>query len=200
MIAIVDYGMGNLRSVQKAFEYLGFEATITRSEHVLQHADKILLPGVGAFEHAMRELKRHGLDERINYEVAKGKPLLGICLGMQLLFDVSYENGVHNGLGILPGEIVRIPAPRVKVPQVGWNSLKISKREPLFAGLPEEPYVYFVHSYYLQTKANVVSATTFYGDELAVAAQRDNVFALQFHPEKSGDIGLQILKNFGGLK
>lgn len=198
MIAIVDYGMGNLRSVEKALLFLGFEARITDSPEVLSKADKIILPGVGAFAHAMNALREKGLDLKIKEEARLGKPMLGICLGMQLFFDKSYENGEFAGLGILPGEIVRLPI-GVKAPHVGWNSLDIIKREPLFSGLSENPFVYFVHSYYLKTDAPIVSATTFYGGDIQVAAQKGNVFALQFHPEKSGDEGLAILKNFGRL-
>lgn len=198
MIAVIDYGMGNLRSVQKAFEFLGFEAVITDSAEVIEKADKIILPGVGAFCDAISTLRKKNLDVEIKKAVNENKPLLGICLGMQLMFDKSYENGEHKGLGILPGEIIKLNS-NEKIPQIGWNSLDILKREPLFEGLPENPYVYFVHSYHLRTSEPVVSANCFYGIEIQVAAQRDNVFALQFHPEKSGDIGLKILKNFGGL-
>ena len=198
MIAIVDYGMGNLRSVEKALIFLGFEAKITDSPHELARAEKIILPGVGAFSHAMNALREKGLDTKIKEEARGGKPMLGICLGMQLFFDKSYENGEFKGLGLLPGEIVRLPA-GVKAPHVGWNSLDIKQREPLFTGLYENPFVYFVHSYHLKTDAPVVSATSFYGEDIQVAAQKGNIFALQFHPEKSGDEGLAILKNFGRL-
>ena len=198
MIAIVDYGMGNLRSVEKALIFLGFEAKITDSPHELARAEKIILPGVGAFSHAMNALREKGLDTKIKEEARGGKPMLGICLGMQLFFDKSYENGEFKGLGLLPGEIVRLPA-GVKAPHVGWNSLDIKQREPLFTGLSENPFVYFVHSYHLKTDAPVVSATSFYGEDIQVAAQKGNIFALQFHPEKSGDEGLAILKNFGRL-
>ncbi len=199
MIAIVDYGLGNLRSVQKALEYVGQKAVVTGRADEIRKADKIVLPGVGAFAHAIETLRNKGLDKELSAAALEDKPLLGICLGMQLLFDRSYENGTYKGLSLLPGEIVRIPANGVKIPQVGWNSLKITKKSPLFDGLPEDPYVYFVHSYYLQTSADIVSATTFYGEELNVSAQRGNIYALQFHPEKSGDVGLHILKNFGGI-
>ena len=198
MIGIVDYGMGNLRSVQKALEYVGCPAFISGDATRLARADKLVLPGVGAFRDAIATLRETGLDELIVRAVQAGTPTLGICLGMQLLFDVSYENGEYQGLGLLPGRIVRLPD-TVKVPHIGWNSLRILQREPLFAGLPEEPYVYFVHSYYLKTEAPVVSAVCDYGTVVQAAAQRDNLFAVQFHPEKSGDVGLRILKNFGGL-
>lgn len=198
MIAIIDYGMGNLRSVQKAFEFLGYEAVITEKPEIIQKADKVILPGVGAFADAIKTIKEKQIDIEIKKAVEEKKPLLGICLGMQLLFEKSYEYGEHIGLGLLQGEIVKLPD-TVKIPHMGWNSLHILKEFPLFSGLPEEPYVYFVHSYYLQTKADIVSAATVYGNEIQVAAQKDNIFALQFHPEKSGTIGLKILKNFGGL-
>lgn len=198
MIAIIDYGMGNLRSVQKAFEYLGNHAVITDDVSVIQNADKVVLPGVGAFRDAMETITQKGIDRVIYDIVDSKKPLLGICLGMQMFFDKSYEYGEHKGLGILQGEIKLLPN-TVKIPHMGWNSLHIQKKSPLFEGLPEQPYVYFVHSYYLETNADIVSATTYYGKEIQVAAQKENVFALQFHPEKSGDIGLKILENFGRL-
>ena len=195
MIAIIDYGMGNLRSVQKAFEYLGNHAVITDDVSVIQKADKVVLPGVGAFQDAMKTITQKGIDKVLYDIVDSKKPLLGICLGMQMFFDKSYEYGEHKGLGILQGEIKLLPN-TVKIPHMGWNSLYIQKRSPLFEGLPEQPYVYFVHSYHLETNADIVSATTYYGKQIQVAAQKENVFALQFHPEKSGDIGLQMLRNF----
>lgn len=198
MIAVIDYGMGNLRSVQKAFEYLGMEAIITQDVNVIQKADKVVLPGVGAFQDAMETIKQKGIDKAIYYIVEQEKPLLGICLGMQMFFEKSYEYGEHEGLGLLQGEIKRLPD-GVKIPHMGWNSLDIKMRSPLFEGLPEQPYVYFVHSYHLQTEANIVSATTYYGKEIQIAAQKQNIFALQFHPEKSGDVGLKILQNFGRI-
>jgi glutamine amidotransferase len=198
MIAIIDYGMGNLRSVQKAFEFLGFEAVITDDVNVIEKADKVVLPGVGAFCDAIKTIREKGIDKVLEKVVQNKTPLLGICLGMQMMFDKSYENGEYEGLGLIPGEIVRLPETE-KIPQIGWNNLNIKMRSPLFEGIGEEPYVYFVHSYYLETKAPVVSATCFYGKEIAVAAQKDNIFALQFHPEKSGNTGLRILENFGRL-
>ena len=198
MIAIIDYGMGNLRSVQKAFEYLGYKAVITQQPSEIQKADKVVLPGVGAFRDAMQTIKQKGIDKVLYDVVEQKKPLLGICLGMQMFFEKSYEYGEHKGLGILQGEIVKLPE-NVKIPHMGWNSLNIKKKSPLFEGLSEEPYVYFVHSYHLNTEADIVSATTYYGKEIQVAAQKENVFALQFHPEKSGDVGLNILQNFGRL-
>ncbi len=198
MIAIIDYGMGNLRSVQKAFEYLGNHAVITDDVSVIQKADKVVLPGVGAFQDAMKTITQKGIDKVLYDIVDSKKPLLGICLGMQMFFDKSYEYGEHKGLGILQGEIKLLPN-TVKIPHMGWNSLDIQKRSPLFEGLPEQPYVYFVHSYHLETNADIISATTYYGKQIQVAAQKENVFALQFHPEKSGDIGLKILENFGRI-
>lgn len=198
MIAIIDYGMGNLRSVQKAFEFLGFEAVVTDDTEVMERADKLVLPGVGAFSDAIDTIRAKGFDKVIYRAVEQNKPFLGICLGMQMIFDKSYEYGEYKGLGLIKGEIKLLPD-NVKKPHIGWNDLNIKMRSPLFDGLPEKPYVYFVHSYYLETDAPVVSATTYYGKEIQVAVQKDNIFALQFHPEKSGDVGLQILKNFGGL-
>lgn len=198
MIAIIDYGMGNLRSVQKAFEFVGHNAVVTDDINVIRRAEKVVLPGVGAFGDAIKTLREKQIDKEIYNIVKEDKPFLGICLGMQLMFDKSYEHGEYQGLGIMPGEIVRLPE-TVKIPQIGWNNLDIKMRSPLFDNLPESPYVYFVHSFHLETSAPVVSATTFYGKEIQVAAQKGNTFALQFHPEKSGDIGLEILKNFGGL-
>ena len=198
MIAVIDYGMGNLRSVQKAFEYLGYKAVITQQPSEIQKADKVVLPGVGAFRDAMQTIKQKGIDKVLYDVVEQKKPLLGICLGMQMFFEKSYEYGEHKGLGILQGEIVKLPE-NVKIPHMGWNSLNIKKKNPLFEGLSQEPYVYFVHSYHVNTEADIVSATTYYGKEIQVAAQKENVFALQFHPEKSGDVGLNILQNFGRL-
>lgn len=207
-IAIIDYGMGNLKSVQKAFVSIGLEAVVTSNPKEIQGADKVVLPGVGAFRDAIHELNTTGLTEVIKEAVKSGKPFLGICLGMQLLFDKSYEYGEYTGLQILPGEIVKFrdedmknsSGDQLKVPHIGWNNLEIHKEEPLFKGVEQGASVYFVHSYYLQTKADLVSAYTTYGTQIAVAVQKDNVFAAQFHPEKSGEVGIQILKNFGGIK
>lgn len=198
MIAIIDYGMGNLRSVEKAFQYLGFDVCVTDEPQKILEADKVILPGVGAFRDAIETIRNKKIDEVLYKVTEQKKPLLGICLGMQLLFDKSYENGEYKGLGILEGEIVRLPETEI-IPQIGWNNLDIKIKSPLFNGLPENPYIYLVHSYYVETKAPIVSATTFYGKEITVAVQKENIFATQFHPEKSGDIGLQILKNFGDL-
>jgi len=198
MISIIDYGMGNLRSVQKAFEFLGFDAKITDNPEEIAEADKVILPGVGAFCDAIKTIREKEIDKVIDYIVKENKPLLGICLGMQMMFDKSYENGEYEGLGLMKGEVVLLPEGQM-IPQIGWNNLDIKKRSPLFEGLGNSPYVYFVHSYRLKTDADIVSATCFYGEEIQVAAQKGNVFALQFHPEKSGDTGLKILKNFGRL-
>ena len=198
MIAIIDYGMGNLRSVQKAFEYLGYDAKVTDDTAEMEAADKLVLPGVGAFGDAIKTIRDKGIDKVIYKAADDKKPFLGICLGMQMIFDKSYEYGEFDGLGLIKGEIKLLPD-NVKKPHIGWNNLNIKMCSPLFEGLPESPYVYFVHSYYLETDAPVVSATTYYGKEIQVAVQKDNMFALQFHPEKSGDVGLQILKNFGGV-
>ena len=198
MIAVIDYGMGNLRSVQKAFEFVGQKAVVTSDLAEMEKADKLILPGVGAFGDAIKTLRQKGIDKVIYSAKEKQKPVLGICLGMQLMFDKSYEYGEFEGLGLISGEIKLLPD-NVKKPHIGWNDLSIKKRAPLFEGLEENPYVYFVHSYYLETKEDVVSATTFYGKEIQVAVQKDNIYAMQFHPEKSGDVGLEMLKRFGGL-
>ena len=201
MIAIIDYQMGNLRSVQKGFEKVGYQATITCDPAVLARADKVVLPGVGAFGDAMAELKRRDLVEPIRQAVDSGKPFLGVCLGLQLLFDVGYENGRHEGLGIVPGEVVRFELPsEYKVPHMGWNQLAILRESPLLAGLESGVYCYFVHSYYVvpQDRA-VIAAETSYSAPFCAAIWRDNLFATQFHPEKSQRDGLRMLKNFAEL-
>lgn len=198
MIAVIDYGMGNLRSVQKALEFVGETAVVTDDINVMERADKLVLPGVGAFGDAIAAIRKNGIDKVIYDAVDNNKPFLGICLGMQLIFDKSYEYGEYKGLGLIKGEIKLLPD-NVKRPHIGWNNLNIKMRSPLFENTGESPYVYFVHSYYLETDAPVVSATVDYGKEIQVAVQKDNIFALQFHPEKSGDVGLEILKNFGGI-
>lgn len=201
MIAVIDYGMGNLRSVQKGFEKVGHQATITNDPATIASAAKIVLPGVGAFEDAMAELQRRQLVEPILAAVAAGKPFLGICLGLQLLFDVSYENGRHEGLGILPGEVRRFELPReFSVPHMGWNQLDIRRPAPIFDGLAGGTYVYFVHSYYVvPTDPQVIATETDYGGSFCSAIWRDNLFATQFHPEKSQTDGLRILRNFAKL-
>ena len=198
MIAIIDYGMGNLRSVQKGFERVGHEAIVTNDPEQIARATKIVLPGVGAFEDAIAELRRRRLVEPILSAIDAGKPFLGICLGLQLLFDVSYENGRHKGLGVLRGEVVRFELPRpYSVPHMGWNQLHIVRRGPVLADTREGDHVYFVHSYYVvPADENVIAAETDYGKPFCAAVWRDNIFATQFHPEKSQAIGLAMLKNF----
>ncbi len=201
MIAIIDYQMGNLRSVQKGFEKVGHAATVTSDPEVLAKADKVVLPGVGAFGDAMAELRRRELVEPIRQLVASGKPFLGICLGLQLLFETGYEGGRHEGLGILPGEVVRFELPHdFKVPHMGWNQLSIRKRAPLLAGLADGVYCYFVHSYYVVPRdADVIATETSYGQPFCSMIWRDNLLATQFHPEKSQHDGLQMLANFAAL-
>lgn len=202
MIAIIDYDAGNLRSVEKALLSIGEETIVTRKHDEILAADKVILPGVGAFGDAMRKLKEYGLADTIHEAVDSGKPFLGICLGLQLLFRRSDESDGVEGLSILPGEILRIPeAPGIKIPHIGWNSLEVSEGARLFKGLGENPYVYFVHSYYLKADDDsIVAATAEYGGTLIHASvQKDNVYACQFHPEKSGSVGMQILKNFAAL-
>lgn len=197
MVAIIDYDAGNIKSVEKALLYLGEEAEITRDRQKILNADKVILPGVGNFGDAMANLYKYELVPVIKEVVTKKTPFLGICVGLQLLFERSDESPEAEGLGILPGEILRIPDTGLKVPQIGWNNIKIDPACPLFQGLPEEPYVYFVHSYYLKAREeNIVKATTEYGTLIHAAVQKENVYACQFHPEKSGEVGLQILKNF----
>jgi glutamine amidotransferase len=198
-IGIIDYGMGNLQSVKNALEFIGVEAFIASDIESLSAADKIILPGVGAFKDAIELLRAKKLDTFLEEVKAEGKPLLGICLGMQLLFDSSTEFGEHTGLGLIPGRVIKFEMQDLKIPHMGWNTLNIKKEAPLFKNLPEEAYVYFVHSYHLETEEDVVSATTTYGFEVQIAAQAGSVYGLQFHPEKSGDVGLQILRNFAGL-
>lgn len=202
MIAIIDYDAGNLRSVEKALLSIGEETIVTRKHDEILAADKVILPGVGAFGDAMRKLKEYGLVDTIHEAVDSGKPFLGICLGLQLLFRRSDESDGVEGLSILPGEILRIPdAPGIKIPHIGWNSLEVSEGARLFKGLGENPYVYFVHSYYLKADDDsIVAATAEYGGTFIHASvQKDNVYACQFHPEKSGSVGMQILKNFAAL-
>jgi glutamine amidotransferase len=194
-IGIIDYGMGNLGSISNALKYIGVDWVISSDIKELEKTDKLILPGVGAFKDAINQLKEKELDYFIHKSVEKEKPLLGICLGMQLLFNSSQEYGNHKGLGILDGDIIKFDTD-LKVPHMGWNKLNINKKEPLYKGLPDNSNVYFVHSYHLETSKDIVSATTFYGKEIQISAQENNVYALQFHPEKSGVIGLKILSNF----
>lgn len=199
MIAIIDYDAGNIKSVEKALLMLGEEACITRDKEVLLNADKVILPGVGAFGNAMEKIHEYGLYEVIWEIVRKGNPFLGICLGLQLLFEESEESPGVKGLGILPGKILRIPDNNssLKIPQIGWNSLSFPNKGKLFEGLEEGCYVYFVHSYYLKAEEeDIVTAATEYGTTIHASVEKDNVFACQFHPEKSSAVGLKILENF----
>jgi len=201
MIAIIDYQMGNLRSVQKGFEKVGHASTITSDPEVLARAEKIVLPGVGAFGDAIAEIRRRELVAPIREAVERGKPFLGICLGLQLLFEAGYEGGTHEGLGILPGKVVRFELPHgFKVPHMGWNSLSARRSVPLLAGLDGDTFCYFVHSYYVVPRdRDVIAAETDYGGPFCSMIWRDNLCATQFHPEKSQRVGLQMLKNFAEL-
>ncbi len=198
MIAIIDYDAGNIKSVEKAIFALGETAVLTRDPEQILAAEKVILPGVGSFGDAMEKLHGYGLVDVIKKVVENKTPFLGICLGLQLLFERSDESEGVQGLGILKGEIVRIPdAPELKIPHIGWNSLTFPRESRLFQGLPEDSYVYFVHSYYLKAAdESIVTATTEYGTLIHASVEKDNVFACQFHPEKSSDVGLTILKNF----
>ena len=198
MIAIIDYDAGNIKSVEKALQKLGADVVITKDAQEILRADKVILPGVGAFGDAMANLKKFGLDKVIYEVVEKGTPFLGICLGLQLLFERSDETPGVEGLGILKGEILRIPDKEdLKIPHMGWNSLHLQNQGRLFEGLSEQSYVYFVHSYYLKAEdEQIVKATTDYSVNIHASVEKDNVFACQFHPEKSSDVGLKILKNF----
>ena len=201
MIAVIDYGMGNLRSVQKGFEKVGHEAVITADAAALRAADKVVLPGVGAFEDAIAELRRRDLVGPVLEAIDSGKPFLGICLGLQLLFERSFENGCHEGLGVLKGDVLRFEVPDdLAVPHMGWNQLTFRQPNPLFAGLDDGTYVYFVHSYYVApADAVVVAATADYPAPFCAAVRRGKLFATQFHPEKSQRDGLRMLRNFAEL-
>lgn len=205
MIAIIDYDAGNLRSVAKAFQTLGEECVITRKHGEIQQADKVILPGVGSFGVAMEQLKKYELDKVIKEVADCGKPFLGICLGLQLLFEGSEESDGVEGLHLLDGKILRIPDKEgLKIPHIGWNSLELKNHGRLFENLPVEsgkmPYVYFVHSYYLKAQDEaIVKATTEYSVQIHASVEKENIFACQFHPEKSSAVGLQILKNFAAL-
>lgn len=200
MIAVVDYGMGNLRSVEKAFEYLGFDVHVTDNKQALRDADHIVLPGVGAIADALIHLEKRDLTDELIKQAESGKPFLGICLGMQLLFDKSYENGEYKALGLIEGEVRPFKLPDMRVPHMGWNSLE-AITNPLFCNSGEVKYVYFVHSYHaaMVPEENVIAKTE-YGYPFVSAVRKGNLFGLQFHPEKSGETGLAMLKNFGGLK
>ena len=207
MIAIVDYDMGNLRSVQKAFEAVGYPAAVTRDPKVIADASHVVLPGVGAFGDCMRNLEAYGLIDPVMRAMASGKPFLGICLGLQLLFSESDEFGTHQGLGVIPGKVVRFPSfpsegssRALKVPHMGWNAVTMRKHTPAMEGVPDGAYLYFVHSYHVvPDDPAVVCTTTEYGEPFVSSIARDNIFACQFHPEKSQAGGLRIIKNFGGM-
>lgn len=198
MIAIIDYDAGNIKSVEKAFQALGEEVVLTRDKDLILNADGVVLPGVGAFGDAMEKLHRYELVDVIREVVAKEKPFLGICLGLQLMFEKSDESPGVEGLSLLKGEILHIPEESgLKIPHIGWNSLKYPNHGRLYKGLKEDDYVYFVHSYYLKAEdESIVTATTEYGTLIHASVEKGNVFACQFHPEKSSEVGLQILKNF----
>lgn len=201
MIAIIDYDAGNMKSVEKALQFLGEDSLVTRDPALILQADKAILPGVGAFGDAMKNLEKFGLVDVIRRFAASGKPFLGICLGLQLLFDESEETPGVKGLGLLPGRIMKIPAGEgLKIPHMGWNSLEITEGARLFQGLKQGTYVYFVHSYYLKAEdPSIVAAKTWYGTEIHASVESSNIFACQFHPEKSSEDGLHILKNFAAL-
>ena len=199
MIAIIDYGVGNLFSLRSSLDMIGAESVVTSDPDVIRSSDKILLPGVGAFEDARAKLKNSGLDKVVTEEVKKGKKLLGICLGMQMLFERSYEYGTHEGLGLLRGEVVAMQGiipEELNIPHIGWNSLKVVSSHPIFKYTNEGDFVYFVHSYYASGCDESLLATTDYGIEMTAAVAKDNVAGMQFHPEKSGECGLNILRAF----
>lgn len=201
MIAIIDYDAGNLKSVEKALLHLGQTSVITRDREILLNADKVILPGVGSFGAAMENLEKYDLVDIIHRIVDRNIPFLGICLGLQLLFEESEESPGVKGLGILKGKVLRIPEKEgLKIPHMGWNSLKIQGDGQLFRGISDGSYVYFVHSYYLKAEEDIVKASTWYSTDIHASVEKDNVFACQFHPEKSSETGLKILKNFAELK
>lgn len=201
MISIVDYGMGNLRSVQKAFEKLGIAARIVSRPEEILTAEKLVLPGVGAFRDAIHELQRQELVEPLKAHIQADKPFLGICLGLQMLFDISYEDGEWSGLGVLPGKVVRFDEhPELKVPHMGWNQLEVVGEPRLLANIPRDAYFYFVHSYFVVPQDDSVIATrTDYGQKFVSMIARNNLFATQFHPEKSQTVGLKLLQNFAEI-
>ena len=203
MTAIIDYGVGNLFSLQSSFSAIGEKAVVSRSADVLKDADRLILPGVGAFKDARKLLRESGVEQCMLDLVAGGKPLLGICLGMQMLFDRDYEDGLHEGLGLIPGEVRPISEdlkaagfPDLKIPQIGWNALQFRNRSKLYKYIKENDYVYFVHSYHATGCSAWTTAVTEYGALLTASVEKDNVFGTQFHPEKSGNVGLSILKAF----
>ena len=199
MIAIVDYGVGNLFSLCSSLEFIGAEATVTPDPDSIRSADKIILPGVGAFADAAEKLRKSGLDAVIKDEAKSGKPIMGICLGMQMLFEKSHEYGIHEGLSLLKGEVVPMEGyidPSLKIPHIGWNALHFKKEHPLFKYVKENDCVYFVHSYFAKSCEDSLVATAEYGKELTAAVAMDNIMGCQFHPEKSGAVGLNILRGF----
>lgn len=200
MIAIIDYGVGNLFSLMQSLKKIGADSIVTADSELIERAEKLILPGVGAFGDAAQKLRDSGLDGVIKSEVAKGKPLLGICLGMQLLFDRSFEYGEHTGLGLIKGEVLPLSdyVSGLKIPHMGWNSLEFVDNNPIFKNLRQGEYVYFVHSYFAKCGEGL-SATTEYGIKVTAAVRKDNVFGVQFHPEKSGTAGLEILKAFNEM-
>jgi glutamine amidotransferase len=204
MIAIIDYGMGNLRSVQKGFEHVGREAVVTSDPKTILSASKVVLPGVGAFPDCMRNLEQYGLIDAVRRAIESGKPFLGICLGLQLLFTESEEFGISKGLDIIKGRVIRFKGPEfkdLKVPHIGWNSVSIKRRPPALQDVPDNSHVYFVHSFHVvPDDKNIIATTTSYGIEFVSSIWKDNIFAAQFHPEKSQALGLLILKRFGEQK
>ena len=200
MIAIIDYGAGNLQSVKNALDFLGAECVVTGSADEILNADKVILPGVGAFGDAMARLNETSLTEPVKRAALGGKPFLGICLGLHLLFEESEESPKVKGLGVFKGKVVKIPDTGLKIPHMGWNNITVTKESKILNGIGDSPYVYFVHSYYINpADGGIVSARTEYGLPLDIAVEKDNVFATQFHPEKSGDVGMTILRNFINL-
>lgn len=196
MIAIVDYGVGNLHSVFKAVEKSGEAAKITSDAAEIEKAGKLILPGVGSFGHCMQNLEKYGLSDAVKDYAQSGRPFLGICVGLQILFVESEESPSVKGLGLLPGSVRRIPKHGLKIPQIGWNSLEICKPTPLFSGIENGGYVYFVHSYYVDAPTEIITARMHYGENLTASVQQGNIQAVQFHPEKSSDVGLKMLANF----
>ena len=202
MIAIIDYGAGNLQSVKKAFDFIGAESVITDNPEIINACDRILLPGVGSFGDAMDSMAKSGLVDTVKQNALSGKPFLGICLGLQLLFEESEESPGVKGLGIFKGKIKKFSSDMgLKIPHIGWNSLEIKQKDGIFKNIPDNSYVYFVHSYYLHAEdENDIAAITNYGIDFHSAVGKNNIFATQFHPEKSGDVGLQILRNFASME
>jgi glutamine amidotransferase len=204
MIAIIDYGMGNLRSVQKGFERMGHEVVVTNDAKTIMDASKVVLPGVGAFPDCMRNLREYGLIDAVHRTIRSGKPFLGICLGLQLLFTESEEFGISKGLDIIKGRVIRFKGPEfadLKIPHMGWNSISIKRQVPALQDVPDNSHVYFVHSFHVVPEdKSVIATTTPYGIEFVSSIWKDNIFAVQFHPEKSQSLGLSILKRFGEQK